>query len=104
MPADTIGTCIGNAIPIDNIVVIIQNGRSFDHYYGHLPGNGQDDVDVPTVHRVVPSRRRLAQPVASRNRGCAELTNAGWNASHRNGTRLERRICSVQRVLRRPER
>jgi phospholipase C len=41
-PADTLGTEIpvGTDIPINNVIVIIQENRSFDHYLGRLVAQG----------------------------------------------------------------
>ena len=38
LPADTLppGTLHGDAIPIEHIVVIMQENRSYDHYFGRL--------------------------------------------------------------------
>ncbi|HEY4158765.1 MAG TPA: alkaline phosphatase family protein, partial [Polyangiaceae bacterium] len=57
LAADTFDTCakIGDAMPIQHIVVLMMENRSFDHYFGHLPGNGQDDVDVATPDASNPS-------------------------------------------------
>ena len=41
-PADPIGP----QIPIDHFVVVLQENRSFDHYFQKLPEFGQPDVDV----------------------------------------------------------
>jgi len=47
-PSDTIACPeSGPDIPIQHIIVLMQENRSFDHYLGQLPGHGQDDVDVP---------------------------------------------------------
>ncbi|HEX7668538.1 MAG TPA: alkaline phosphatase family protein, partial [Polyangiaceae bacterium] len=47
-PGDTLdpGTPIGDEIPIDHFVVVMQENRSFDHYFEKLPEFGQPDVDV----------------------------------------------------------
>jgi phospholipase C len=43
LPADTLpaGTRHGTQIPIDTIVVIMQENRSFDHYFGRLHSEGK---------------------------------------------------------------
>src|SRR5258708_1494942 len=47
LPENTIASpATGTTIPIDHVIVLMQENRSFDHYLGHLPGHGQDDVDV----------------------------------------------------------
>ncbi len=37
---------VGAKIPIDHFVVVLQENRSFDHYFQALPAFGQPDVDV----------------------------------------------------------
>jgi phospholipase C len=48
------GSCTGANIPIEHIVIMMQENCPFDHYFGHLPGNGQDDVDVPATPLTTP--------------------------------------------------
>ncbi|HWZ92430.1 MAG TPA: alkaline phosphatase family protein, partial [Polyangiaceae bacterium] len=47
-PRDTVdpGDPIGEKIPIDHFVVVLQENRSFDQYFQALPQFGQPDVDV----------------------------------------------------------
>lgn len=47
-PRDTLDAAdlIGTQIPIDHFVVVLQENRSFDHYFQKLPAFGQPDVDV----------------------------------------------------------
>ena len=48
LPKDTFGPSIANAkYPIDTVVIVSQENRSFDEYFSHLPQAGQADVDVP---------------------------------------------------------
>src|SRR5262245_60585083 len=48
LPAETQGASHpdGSKIPIDHILVLMQENRSFDHYYLKLPEKGQPDVEV----------------------------------------------------------
>jgi phospholipase C len=51
-PAETIGTeyPVGKDIPIDHVIVIMQENRSFDNYLGRLVAQGyykEGEVDVP---------------------------------------------------------
>jgi phospholipase C len=42
LPAETVGSRPhGTAIPIDHVVVLMQENRSFDHYFGQLHFQGQ---------------------------------------------------------------
>jgi len=43
LPADALQ---GDAIPIDHFVIVMQENRSFDHYFANLKSYGQPDVDV----------------------------------------------------------
>lgn len=47
-PAETldVDAPLGEKIPIDHFVVVLQENRSFDHYLQKLPEYGQPDVDV----------------------------------------------------------
>src|SRR6187549_1952054 len=48
MPEQTLDSedPIGQRIPIDHFVIVMQENRSFDHYFHELPKYGQPDVDV----------------------------------------------------------
>ncbi|HEY1693264.1 MAG TPA: alkaline phosphatase family protein [Polyangiaceae bacterium] len=45
-PAETVGTDypVGSDIPIDHVIVIVQENRSFDHYLGRLVAQGYYDA------------------------------------------------------------
>jgi phospholipase C len=81
---DTIGACVGDAIPIEHIVILMQENRSFDQYFGHLPGHGQDDVDVAKdgATNVNPSGGAPI-PWHHETSYCVEDTDHGWVASHK---------------------
>ncbi len=85
MPADTLGDCAAAKTPIEHIVVIMQENRSFDQYFGHLPGHGQDDVDVPASGAANPGTADgggASLPWFHESRYCVEDTDHGWVASH----------------------
>jgi phospholipase C len=87
-PVDTLGTCAGVKNPIEHIVVIMQENRSFDHYFGHLPGHGQNDVDVATGGTSNPPSSDGGADGGAvawyhEQRYCVEDTDHGWVASHR---------------------
>lgn len=48
LPIDTLGKSerIGGDIPVDHIIILMMENRSFDHYLSKLPEHGVDDVDV----------------------------------------------------------
>jgi phospholipase C len=42
----------GRSLPIRHVIVVMQENRSFDHYFGRLPQAGQPDVDgIPAEYR-----------------------------------------------------
>jgi phospholipase C len=72
----------GTAMPIDHVIVLMQENRSFDHYLGHLVGNGQDDVDVAndTAFNLADDGSRVTWHHAGA--ACLDDTNHSWSASH----------------------
>lgn len=78
---ETIG-CSGASIPIEHVVIIMQENRSFDHYFGHLPGHGQDDVDVAPASVTNPDPNGQPIPWHHESAYCVEDTDHGWSASH----------------------
>jgi phospholipase C len=83
LPVQTIGDCTGDKIPIEHVILIVQENRSFDQYFGHLPGNGQDDLDVPSADTANPAANGAAAiPWHHETSYCVEDTDHGWVASH----------------------
>jgi len=84
--SETLGTCAptGKRIPVEHIILLMQENRSFDHYLGHLKGNGQDDVDVPAEGTTNPSADDAGAPVAWHHLDeyCFEDTDHEWEGSH----------------------
>src|SRR5215831_9421400 len=80
---ETIGDCTGDAIPIQHVVIIMQENRSFDQYFGHLPGHGQDDVDVPPPTATNPDPSGAPIPWHHEGAYCVADTDHGWVAGHR---------------------
>jgi len=81
---DTVGSCTGDAIPIQHVVILMQENRSFDQYFGHLKGHGQDDVDVApeATNDPAPPNGGAAIPWHHESAYCVEDTDHGWPASH----------------------
>ncbi len=81
-PRKSIGDCSGKQIPVKHIVLLMQENRSFDEYFGHLPGHGQDDVDVAPESTTNPDS--TGAPVAwhHETKYCVDDTDHGWSASH----------------------
>ena len=83
LATETIGDCPGASIPIEHIIVLMQENRSFDQYYGHLPGHGQDDVDVAPIDTSNPDPDGgVALPWHHETAYCVQDTDHGWSASH----------------------
>jgi phospholipase C len=88
-PGDTIACPPnGSQIPIEHIIILMQENRSFDHYLGHLPGNGQDDVDVadPAASNPAPSieggAAAAAVPWHHVDDACFDDPDHEWAGSH----------------------
>ena len=73
---------LGPEIPIDTIVVVILENRSFDHLMSRLPALGQKDGDVGTLLETNPDPN--GQPVARFHLTdvCIDDPNHGWSDAH----------------------
>lgn len=84
LPAETQGKSYpnGKEIPIQHILVLMQENRSFDHYFQKLPEKGQPDVDVAPPGYTNPDM--MGMPVAPfhDSRYCFTDTNHEWDGSH----------------------
>jgi phospholipase C len=82
---------LGSQIPIDTVVIVMMENRSFDHLLGHLPATGQTDVDVADDNASQPDNN--GQPVKwfHQTEPCFADTNHGWDAVHRqlNGGKMD---------------
>ena len=90
MPDETLGREIptGDAIPIETIVVVMQENRSFDHYFGRFGVYaGRTDVEVPPEGASNPERSGPASsgtiPWQHAPHFCFLDTAHGWNKVHR---------------------
>jgi len=84
LPVDTLppGTPHGSAIPINHVVVLMQENRSFDHYFARLHAR---DVDRPPREASNPSALGGA-PIEifhERNYCAVADLDHGWNGTHR---------------------
>jgi phospholipase C len=78
-PEATIGSeyPIGDEIPIDHIIILMQENRSFDHYFGAMPG-----VDgIPTGASNPDGSGTPVMPFHT-TEYCIEDVAHSWNASH----------------------
>jgi hypothetical protein len=94
LPADTLpaGTPHGSQIPIDHIVVLMQENRSFDHYFGRLHYQGKRKSEGEPLDASNPNPLGGA-PITAFHRSDASNFNArycepadldhSWNGTHR---------------------
>jgi phospholipase C len=73
---------LGSQIPIDTIVVVMMENRSFDHLFSNLPAFGQPDVDVADASKSNPDSQGNAVPFHHEDSLCFSDTNHEWNGSH----------------------
>jgi len=85
LPADSLsaGTAHGAAIPIDHIVVLMQENHSFDNYFGRLPAFGHPDVDGLPANAGNPDSNGTPVPAFHQDRYCTADTDHSWSGSHR---------------------
>ena len=85
LPADTLGKNIprGDAIPIDHFVLLMQENRSFDHYFGRLPAAGHSDVDGLPDDAGNPDADGNSVPAFHAGEYCIRDVEHSWNDSHR---------------------
>ncbi|TMB14520.1 MAG: alkaline phosphatase family protein [Deltaproteobacteria bacterium] len=88
MPAETLpGRPHGSAIPIDHIVVLMQENRSFDHYFGRLHDQGQPRVRPVPRNASNPDPTNASGPAIGtfhKTEYCetADLDHS-WNGTHK---------------------
>lgn len=82
--AETLGSDVplGDQMPIDHVLILMQENRSFDHYYSKLPEHGQPDVDVPRSDWTNPDRDGTPVPRYHDTEYCIDDVNHGWNGVH----------------------
>ncbi|MEZ4340123.1 MAG: alkaline phosphatase family protein [Sandaracinaceae bacterium] len=79
-PAETIGEeyPIGDDIPIERFILLMQENRSFDHYFGTMPG-------VEGIPAEASNPDAMGNPVVPFHTDayCVEDVSHSWNGSHR---------------------
>ncbi len=73
---------LGTQIPIDTVVILMFENRSFDHLLGHLPDVGVTDVEVAPATAANSSSAGTPVPWFHDQDLCFCDTNHEWNGSH----------------------
>jgi len=84
LPAETQGKSQPNGadIPIDHVLVMMMENRSFDHYFQKLPEYGQPDVEVAPKDFSNPGVDGTPVPIFHDTSYCFVDTNHEWEGSH----------------------
>lgn len=84
LPAETQGASHPNGadIPIDHILIVMMENRSFDHYFQKLPEQGQADADVAPADFTNPDPDGQPVGLFHDESYCFVDTAHGWDASH----------------------
>ena len=85
LPAETlpVGARHGDQIPVQHIIVLMQENRSFDHYFGRLPALGKTDVDGLPADASNPDAAGKAVKPFHLDKYCTVDTEHSWGASHK---------------------
>jgi phospholipase C len=93
LPAETEGASypMGSAIPIDHILVVMMENRSFDHYFQKLPEYGQKAAEVAPATFSNPDKNNMPVPIFHTSDFCVLDTNHEWNGTHEqlNGGKMD---------------
>src|ERR1700687_5745820 len=84
LPKDTLPTNAphGAQIPIDHIIVLMQENRSFDSYFGRLPAAGVGDADGLPATASNPASDETPVAAFHQTQYCTVDTNHEWTGSH----------------------
>ena len=85
LPGETQGAShpMGDKIPVQHVVVMMQENRSFDHYFQKLPTAGQTDVEVAPSTYTNPDVDGTTKVAPFRDTQLCFIDTAhGWNAVH----------------------
>jgi phospholipase C len=72
----------GAQIPIEHIIVLMQENRSFDSYFGQLPAAGHAGVDGLPASAANPDADGAPVPAFHQAHYCTEDTSHSWRGSH----------------------
>src|SRR5437763_1117267 len=73
---------LGDEIPIDTIVVLMMENRSFDHLLRDLPGFGQPDAEVAPASASNDDSDGTPVPMFHLAQHCFDDTSHGWTDVH----------------------
>jgi len=86
LTTETVGSGVphGDALPFEHVVVLMQENRSFDHYFMKLPDYGVTDVDVakPTDFNLDPSNNDEKITLFHETRMCIVDVDHDWEPVH----------------------
>ncbi|MDB4993958.1 MAG: Acid phosphatase [Myxococcaceae bacterium] len=85
MPAETLGKSVpvGGDIPIDTVVILMQENRSFDHYFAHLGKFAKrDDIDGAPDTAVEVDKAGATHAFHRAEHMCFLDTNHEWSGTH----------------------
>lgn len=82
LPKDTLpgDAKVGAAMPIDHFVLVMQENRSFDHYFSRLSHGGVHTAGPANTN---PDSQGIPTPRYHEWRYCLRDVNHSWNGSHR---------------------
>lgn len=93
LPAETQGKSQPNGkdIPVEHVLVMMMENRSFDHYFQKLPEYGQPDVEVAPADFSNPGVDGEPVPIFHDDAFCFVDTNHGWSGVHQqvNGGKMD---------------
>lgn len=73
---------LGSDMPIDTIVVLMMENRSFDHLLQNLPAFGQPDAEVAPAGVTNPDADGTPRPMYHLTEYCFDDTSHGWTDVH----------------------
>ncbi len=85
LAAETLGAThrVGADIPLEHVIIVMMENRSFDHLLSELPALGQPDVDVAPRDATNPDGTGASVARFHDDRYCTEDPDHGWAAEHR---------------------
>ena len=85
LPIETLGASapLGSQIPVDTIIVLVQENRSFDSYFSHLgPYAGRTDIEAASDATTNPDTTGGTHPYMHGPHLCVLDTNHEWLGTH----------------------